>query len=53
MGTPKKARTFYGVDLDTLQYRKGNGKELVEPAHDLSGIQYELDEKEKAAAAAK
>jgi hypothetical protein len=37
------------VDLDSLQYVKGNGIDEVPPARDLAGTQYELDEKEKAA----
>lgn len=43
-----QVRTFYGIDLDTLKYEKGRGLENVKPAGDLSGIQYDLDEKEKA-----
>lgn len=31
-----------------LEYRKSKGSELVQPAGDLSGIWYELDEKERA-----
>lgn len=41
-------RTFNGIDLDTLEYRKLHGVEGVAPARDLSGVQYELDEKERA-----
>jgi len=41
-------RAFYGIDIRTLRYEKGNGLQNVKPAGDLSGIQYELDEKEKA-----
>ncbi|KAK1772467.1 Mss4-like protein [Phialemonium atrogriseum] len=44
------ARTLYGIDLDSLRYEKGQGLENVKPSGDLSGIQYELDEKEKALA---
>jgi hypothetical protein len=45
-------RALYGIDLNTLQYQKGNGLQKVKPAGDLSGIQYELDEKEKVGEAA-
>ncbi|KAI1480653.1 hypothetical protein K445DRAFT_318592 [Daldinia sp. EC12] len=31
------ARSFYGIDLTTLNYRKGDGKNKVLPAQDLSG----------------
>ncbi|KAI1403669.1 hypothetical protein F4819DRAFT_450076 [Hypoxylon fuscum] len=31
------ARTFYGIDLDGLAYKKSNGVNLVEPNEDLSG----------------
>ncbi|KAF3765885.1 hypothetical protein M406DRAFT_68282 [Cryphonectria parasitica EP155] len=41
-------RTFNGIDLDALEYRPFKGSEKVVPAEDLSGVQYELDEKEKA-----
>ncbi|CAN8103717.1 unnamed protein product [Discula destructiva] len=43
------ARTFNGIDLDALEYRKLHGVERVLPAKDLSGVQYELDEKKKVA----
>jgi hypothetical protein len=43
-----QARTLYGVDLDTLKYAKLDGVDSVEPKADLSGLQYELDQKEKA-----
>ncbi|RYP78022.1 hypothetical protein DL770_006954 [Monosporascus sp. CRB-9-2] len=31
------ARTIYGVDLDSLDYEKGDGMSRVPPARDLSG----------------
>ncbi|KAB5586012.1 Mss4-like protein [Coniochaeta sp. 2T2.1] len=40
-------RAFYGIDLNTLRYEKGNGLQSVKPAGDLSGTQYELDERER------
>ncbi|KAB5582556.1 hypothetical protein GE09DRAFT_1211197 [Coniochaeta sp. 2T2.1] len=41
------ARAFYGIDLNMLRYEKGNGLQSVKPAGDLSGTQYELDERER------
>ncbi|PSR90536.1 Mss4-like protein [Coniella lustricola] len=38
-------RTFNGIDLDALEYRTLNGVDEVQPAEDLSGKQYELDER--------
>ncbi|ROW06465.1 hypothetical protein VMCG_04387 [Cytospora schulzeri] len=34
-------RTFNGIDLDTLEYKKFNGSQKVEPAGDLSGMWHE------------
>ncbi|KAK7748005.1 hypothetical protein SLS53_001257 [Cytospora paraplurivora] len=34
-------RTFNGIDLDTLEYRKLDGAQEIEPAGDLSGIWYD------------
>jgi hypothetical protein len=45
--TIQQVRTFYGIDLDTLKYEKGRGLEYATPAGDLSGSQWELDEKER------
>lgn len=42
-----QARTFDDIDLDTLTYKPLHGIEKVAPAKDLSGVQYELDEKEQ------
>ncbi|KAL7624054.1 hypothetical protein AAE478_005611 [Parahypoxylon ruwenzoriense] len=39
-------RTFYGIDLDTLSYRKLNGAEKVEPAEDLSGHIWDEEKQE-------
>ncbi|KAJ9141921.1 hypothetical protein NKR23_g7639 [Pleurostoma richardsiae] len=44
-------RTFNGIDLDTLTYKKFKGSEKVKPAGDLSGMWYNEDEEEKAKAA--
>lgn len=41
-------RTFNGIDLDTLEYRKLHGVVRVSPPEDLSGVQYELDKKQEA-----
>lgn len=43
-----QVRTFNGIDLTTLEYKPFDGGVKVEPAEDLSGIWYELEEKEKA-----
>ncbi|KAI1318733.1 hypothetical protein F5Y16DRAFT_406220 [Xylariaceae sp. FL0255] len=40
------ARTFYGVDLDKLQYRELDGKTKVEPAEDLSGHYWDEEKQE-------
>ena len=50
--TRSQARTFYGIDLKTLNYRQGNGMEKSLPARDLAGTQWALDEAEKKKAAA-
>lgn len=42
------ARTFNNIDLDSLTYKPLHGLEKVNPPQDLSGVQYELDEKVKA-----
>ena len=34
---PTQVRTFYGVDLNGLQYKDLDGMNLVPPAQDLSG----------------
>lgn len=39
------------MDLDSLTYEPWHGIEKVSPAKDLSGVQYELDEKEKGTSA--
>lgn len=39
-------RTFNGIDLDTLEYRKLHGVVKVSPPEDLSGVQYELNKKQ-------
>lgn len=33
----KQVRTFYGIDLDSLTYKKLDGRNMVPPAQDLSG----------------
>lgn len=33
----KKVRTFFDIDLDSLTYRKLDGRNKVPPAGDLSG----------------
>ncbi|KAJ4423400.1 hypothetical protein N0V82_001873 [Gnomoniopsis sp. IMI 355080] len=42
------ARSFNDIDLDSLTYKPFHGVDKVKPSQDLSGVQYELDEKEKA-----
>lgn len=44
----KQVRTFNGIDLDALAYKPFQGGKKVEPAEDLSGIWYDLEEMEKA-----
>ncbi|KAL1855771.1 hypothetical protein Daus18300_010946 [Diaporthe australafricana] len=34
-------RTFNGIDLDTLEFEKSDGLQLVSPAGDLSGMWHE------------
>ncbi|KAK0674526.1 Mss4-like protein [Cercophora samala] len=36
-------RAFNNVDLETLQYQKGDGKAKIPPYTDLSGVQWALD----------
>ena len=50
--TRAQARTFYGIDLKTLNCKQGNGMEKSLPARDLAGTQWALDEAEKKKAAA-
>lgn len=43
---PKQARTFYGLNLDELEYKKGDGVNKVPPAGDLSGHVWDEDAQE-------
>lgn len=43
-----QVRTFNGIDLNALEFEPSHGVEEVEPAGDLSGIWYDLEEKERA-----
>jgi hypothetical protein len=43
---PIQARTIYGIDVDKLTYRKGNGLEKVSPAGDLSGQWWDEEKQE-------
>jgi hypothetical protein len=45
--TKGQVRTIYDIDLDMLRYEKGHGLQFEKPAGDLSGTQWELDEKER------
>ncbi|KAK9424629.1 putative Glutathione-dependent formaldehyde-activating enzyme [Seiridium unicorne] len=40
------ARTIYGINVDDLTYRKGNGMEKVLPAGDLSGHWWDEEKQE-------
>ncbi|KAI4870637.1 hypothetical protein F4820DRAFT_402853 [Hypoxylon rubiginosum] len=40
------ARTFYGIDLDELNYKKLDGKNVVKPAEDLSGHVWDEEKQE-------
>ncbi|KAI0385390.1 hypothetical protein F5Y04DRAFT_184703 [Hypomontagnella monticulosa] len=40
------ARTFYGIDLDSLNYRKLDGMNMVKPATDLSGHIWDEEKQE-------
>ncbi|KAI2611088.1 uncharacterized protein GGS25DRAFT_181524 [Hypoxylon fragiforme] len=40
------ARTFYGLNLDELEYKKGDGVNKVPPAGDLSGHVWDEDAQE-------
>lgn len=37
-GFESQVRTFNGIDLDKLEFKKSNGLEKVSPAGDLSGM---------------
>lgn len=37
-GFELQVRTFDGIDLDKLEFKKSNGLETVSPAGDLSGM---------------
>ncbi|KAI1376040.1 hypothetical protein F4677DRAFT_445755 [Hypoxylon crocopeplum] len=39
-------RTFYGIDLDELNYKKLDGRTKVEPAQDLSGHIWDEEKQE-------
>lgn len=44
----QQVRTFNGIDLTALEYEPFHGTQKVEPAGDLSGMWYDIEQKEKA-----
>lgn len=44
----QQVRIFNGIDLTALEYKPFHGIEKVEPAEDLSGMWYDLEQKENA-----